>query len=320
VCPNIFCRFFGPASVGNDGMHQDGGLRNPNTTDISIMEASTYWHNTRNDFVLSLGTGSGPQSAPPPDGRFRNAALGRLLHWSQARLLEAIDGEDIHQRVWNSMDEVDRERYYRWNLPFENGLPRLDDIQRIDDLRKLAVSYPCGEIMTDVKTAMLASSFFFELRRLPTYCSDGTYLCEGTIRIRGDPGLVLKLLATLTTERVEFVRKGEEELGEIQPIDGICQQCRLFSQQVQFRVRGHDDCHAICLKLGKDREHRISGFPQNMAWFCEQQGLYDVFSAHHASRKYCPCHESTKLSRLDNRKRKRSSQDRNSANRGSGFF
>ena len=131
-------------------------------------------------------------------------------------------------------------------------------------------------------------------------------MCEGTIRIRGDHNLVLELLATSNSECAEFIRGGEE-LAEVQIMDSICPQCKLFSQQVRFRVSGHDDCHAICLKLGRGREHRISGFPQNIAWFCEQQGLYDVFSAQHSPRASCPCHETMELAVLDNRKRKMSS-------------
>lgn len=306
----VFCRFFGPAPVGNDGMHQDGGLKNPNTTDILIAEGSAIWHKTRNDYILSLGTGKGPgkkaTSTPPSEGRIRNGALARLLHWSQAKLLEALDAEDVDERVQKSLDKDDGPRYFRWNPEFGDGLPRLDGIKSIHDMRERVKSYPCDKILTDVKMAMLASSFFFELRRLPKYCSDGTYMCEGTIRIRGDPNLVLELLATSNTECAEFVRRGEE-LAEVLIKDGICPQCKLFSQQLQFRVRGHDDCHAICLKLGKGREHRISGFPQNMAWFCEQQGLYDVFSAQHSPRANCPCHETTELAALDSRKRKTSS-------------
>lgn len=308
-----FCRYFGPTPVGKDGMHQDGGLHNPNTTDILIAEGSAIWHDTRKDFILSLGTGRGPQaketSAPPSQGKIRNGILARLLHWGQAKLLEALDGEEVHERVWKSLEEVDRPRYSRWNPMFEDGLPRLNDIESIHDLRDRVDSYPCDEMLTKVKIAMLASSFFFELRHLPKYCSDGTYMCEGTIRIRGDANLVLELLATLSTGCAEFVRKGEE-LGEVQVMDGICPHCKLFSQQVQFRVRGHDDCHAICLKLGKgkDREHRISGFPKNMAWFCEQQGLYDVFSADHLSRDHCPCQGPTELLGLDIRKRTKPSQ------------
>jgi hypothetical protein len=291
-------------------MHQDGGLKNPNTTDILIAEGSAIWHKTRNDYILSLGTGKGPgketTSAPPSEGRIRNSVLARLLHWSQEKLLLALDAEDIDERVQRSLDTDDGPRYFRWNPGFGDGLPRLDGIKSIHDMREHVKSYPCDKILTDVKMAMLASSFFFELRHLPKYCSDGFYKCEGTIRIRGDPNLVLEILATSNSECAEFVR-GDEELAEVQIMDSICPQCKLFSQQVQFRVRGHDDCHAICLKLGKGREHRISGFPQNIAWFCEQQGLYDVFSAQYPPRADCPCHQTTELTVLYSRKRKTSS-------------
>lgn len=291
-------------------MHQDGGLRNPNTTDILIAESSAIWPKTRMDYVLSLGTGKGPKkkaaSAFPSEVKTRNGTLSRLLNWSQARLLEALDAEDIDKRVKKSLDEDDRPRKFRWNPVFVDGPPRLDGIKSMHDMRNHVKSYPCEEMLADVKVAMLASSFFFELRRLPRYCSDGTYHCEGTIRIRGNPKLVLELITASGAECAEFVRRGEE-LAEVDIAKGICPQCQLFSQQVQFRVRGHNDTHAICLKLEKGREHRISGFPKSMAWFCEQQGLHDVFSTQRPSRSPCSCHDTVKLVELDTRKRRTSS-------------
>ena len=291
-------------------MHQDGGLRNPNTTDILIAESSAIWHKTRMDYIISLGTGRGSEekvtSAPVSEDRLRNGTLARLLNWSQARLLEVLDAEDIDKRVEKSLGEDDRPRYFRWNPTFVDGAPRLDSIKRIPDMRDHVKSYPCERILADVKMAMLASSFFFELRRLPKYRSDGTYDCEGTIRIRGNPRTVLKLLTDSNAAYAEFVRKGEE-LAEVDITNGLCPQCQLFSQQVQFRVHGYDDTDPICLKLGKGSEHRISGFPKSMAWFCEQQGLRDVFSTQRPSRNPCSCHDAAKLSGSSTRKRKNNS-------------
>lgn len=303
----ILYSFFGPASVGNDGMHQDGGLRNPNTTDILIAESSAIWPKTRMDYVLSLGTGKGPKkkatSALRSEGRIRSGTLSRLLNWSQAKLMEALDAEDVDKQVEKSLDEDDRPRKFRWNPVFADGPPRLDGVKSMHDMRNHVKSYPCEEILADLKVAMLASSFFFELRRLPRYCSDGTYYCEGTIRIRGNPKLVLELIANSGAECAEFVKRGEE-LAEIDTADGICPQCQLFSQQVQFRVRGHNDTHAICLKLGKGCEHRISGFPKSMAWFCEQQDLRDVFSTPRPSRSPCSCRHTAELIGSETRKRR----------------
>lgn len=292
-------------------MHQDGGLRNPNTTDILLAESSAIWPKTRMDYVLSLGTGKRPEknepaSVLPSEEKVCRGTLSRLLNWSQARLLEVLDAEDVDKQVKKSLSEDDRPRYFRWNPAFVDGPPRLDSIKSIGYMRDHVKSYPCERILGDVKMAMLASSFFFELRRLPEYRSDGTYNCEGTVRIRGDPRLVLKLVADLNVACAEFVRRGEE-LAEVDIANGICSHCHLFSQNVQFRVRGYDDTGPICLKFGKGSEHRISGFPKSMAWFCEQQGLRDVFSAQRPSRSPCSCHDAAKLSWSSSRKRKNNS-------------
>lgn len=185
-------RFFSPASIGDYGKYQDGGLRNPNPTDIAVAESRLIWREeTRIDLVLSLGTGlpsrGNGDSLSVMHGRLWNNTLMRLLRWSRSRLLEALDGEEVHRKLEESLDETTLARYIRWNPEFADGLPRLDDLRSMDHLREVVRSSLYDEEVLRMKTAILASSFFFELRGVPRYCRNGTFVCEGSIRIRGDP-------------------------------------------------------------------------------------------------------------------------------------
>jgi hypothetical protein len=273
---------------------------------VALENSRKIWPDTTIDITVSVGTGKKPQepkaSSVPLRGRLRNGTVAMLVRWGKARLLEAIDGEVIHEQVQNSLDDVGRSRYFRWNVEFPDGLPRLDDVREMPYIREQFAASPSEKILLDIKMALIASSFFFELRGVPKYLRDRIYSCEGTIRIRGNPYLVLDLLATCAPEKAVFVRRGE--LGQMRTADAICPSCGLFGQDVQFEVHGYDDDYAISLKFGKGCEYRISGFPRDMAWFCKQQGLSDVFSAHPSSFDPCVCRLPRKLGKLDDRKRR----------------
>lgn len=160
---------------------------------------------------------------------------------------------------------------------------------------------------TEFKIALIASSFFFELCCTPKYGRAATYLCEGTIRIKGNPNLVLELLLSLNYPSVEFTSE-EDELGEVYLAGAICPTCKMFAQHVQSHVRDRDKPHTIYIKLDEDVRYPISGFPQTMSWFCEKQGLFDAFSTSSFERERCVCDRLRELPKLDDRKRRASSQ------------
>ena len=221
--------------------------------------------------------------------------------------MEAIDGEEVHERVCASLDDTRRTTYFRMNPEFPDGLPRLDDVEQIQHIREHVKSYPSKEMRTEFKIALIASSFFFELCRTPKHGRAAAYLCEGTIRIRGDPNLVLELLLSLNYPSVEFTSE-EDELGEVCLAGAICPTCKMFAKHVQFHVRDRDKPHTIYIKLYNDVRYPISGFPQTMSWFCEQQGLFDAFSTGSSERERCVCDRLPELPKLDDRKRRASSQ------------
>lgn len=245
--------------------------------------------------MLSLGTGlcSSPQNAvePPLEITTSTNTLKVLFNWSRARLSEAISAKDVDEQVRASLPEPERSVYLRHDPEFSGDLPRLDDVRSIPRLREKADEYMSHAHVAQVKKIMIASSFFFELRHLPTYDrKDGTYLCEGTIRIRGDPNLVLELISNLEPKSAQFrfVRNGDV-LQDDRFSNGICGRCRLYKHHVRFHVQELSHIQTVCLKFDSKMQHRISGFPQKMTWFCEQQGLYDVFSTRRTAFDSCAC-------------------------------
>lgn len=230
-----------------------------------------------------------------------------LFNWSRARLFDAISAADVDKQVRASLPELERSIYLRHDPEFAGDLPRLDDTKGITSFREKASESMSQAHTAQIKQMMISSSFFFELRQLPTYDGEhGTYLCEGTIKIRGDPNLILELIANSEPEHTEitFVRNGEVLQDDRLP-NGVCGRCRLYQHHVRFHVRKLSHMQTVYLQFGAKVQHRISGFPQTMTWFCEQQGLYDVFSTRQTVSGSCICNDELKqrCDELDGRSR-----------------
>ncbi|KAM0714547.1 hypothetical protein Q7P37_009843 [Cladosporium fusiforme] len=276
--------------VGECGIYQDGGLSNPNPTDIALVESKALW-DAQFDLVLSLGTGLSPKvDVASRRSETSSNVLSRLVRWSRARLFDAIDSEEVDRRVSKMLGKVDYPIYERWNPRFPSDLPRLDDIKSMDRLCEMVGDSPPEASLMKVKKILVASSFFFELKSLPKYIrSRSSYLCEGTIRIRGDPNLVLELLESFNCGPAQFVMNGKRLNNATRSRSGVCRKCRRFSQTVKFHVEDMDSSETVSLDFGQGGQHRISGFPQDMAWFCDLQGLHDVFSERPRPRSSCEC-------------------------------
>ncbi|TKA60681.1 hypothetical protein B0A55_12855, partial [Friedmanniomyces simplex] len=69
--------------------------------------------------------------------------------------------------------------YFRLNVQFGAQEPRLDDITAMDKLSRDVNLSKDDEQLTQIKLALLASSFFFELKRAPKFDASGFYICQG---------------------------------------------------------------------------------------------------------------------------------------------
>lgn len=284
--------------IGRHGTYQDGGMRNPNPTDIAMEEVpEVFGSRTRYDLVLSLGTGLPPLTTSPGDTGFRSLLIDcsglRVMRWSHERLRETVDAETVHQkilRMFNASEPASIARYHRLNLDLPNGLPSLDDTTSMDSL--MAGVEHCRDVskLSEVKMALIASSFYFELDRSPAYGRDGRCRCSGTIHIRGNPEHVCELVRTVQTGRIRFA-KSDEDIAELHLAEKQCIFCKRFSLPIAFVVPQLDTNITLSIRLGAGQEHHISGFPQTMEWFITQQRLDDPFSRSYSPAEACVCRQ-----------------------------
>ena len=185
--------------------------------------------------------------------------------------MSSLDGERAWRDVVNRIDDSTKTDFFRLNVAFEGAEPLLDDIQCIDTLRRSVHLQPQGaRERTDVASALLIASFYFELEVLPKFQA-GQYLCTGMIRCRNDFDSVFKSLSRIHTSPLRFMTE-TENLGMLN-MEDVCNSCHLYHKRIQFFVRQLDDAFSIFIKFNSLERRKISGFPQSMGWFARQQQL-----------------------------------------------
>lgn len=268
------------------GTLQDGGTREHNNpTRLAMWEARQVWPaSTMLDVVLSLGTGSGAACDSPQALAYRNNLKDGSIRRSIRSYMHGIDGEVQSRDTVNSLDSDTKTGWFRLNILSQ---ARLDDVEALPVLRESVKSKSCDgdpEIEA-LRRALLASSFFFELNRSPDLDKHGFLCCTGRLRIRGAAKNILDILHQLSKTTCRFL-KGRHLLGDLDPT-GICVKCGLFSMPVNFKVRHANEKITIMLQLD-ECEQRISGFPQCIAWFVQQQNL-DTYRDGGPRRSACVC-------------------------------
>ncbi|KAK4550937.1 hypothetical protein LTR86_011324, partial [Recurvomyces mirabilis] len=260
--------FFSTALMNDLAEYQDGGLGNPNPTDIAMEEVGRMWRaEVSHDLILSFGTGR-EDRVPTSEvsmrrGTLRNSSAMRVFRWSWSRLESALNGDEVHRYMERCLDQA---VYKRINTTFPHPLPRLDDAECIPDLRS-RVKADCDRICwSEIKLSLAASCFFFELDSRPKYSRGGEYLCKGAIRARGGFCETRALLQSISQGRVQFL-KNEERLADITLDEGLCRSCGKFNLPIRFFVSDLDNEVTISIRLENDMERRISSFPQRMSWF-----------------------------------------------------
>ncbi|KAK5163070.1 uncharacterized protein LTR77_011005 [Saxophila tyrrhenica] len=264
------------------GSHQDGAMRNPNPTDIAVEESTGHiWPcRPRRDLILSLGTGgllrTDAPSYPTSRGPSSKRVVSRIYRWGTKTLMATVDPETVHQKVLKMLDPTEKSRYFRWNLMLSDTLPSLDDASSMDFLtQQTERCVPQGKLR-DIKIALVASSFFFELDGPPARNDGGSYDCTGTIRIRGEPARVLELVRSVHSGKIPIFKNAESVDDDLRLRE--CFVCKRHVQRVAFTVDDLTIPFNLKLGLGRAGEHAMSGLPQTMQWFVDQQGLHDPFT------------------------------------------
>ncbi|KAK0900575.1 hypothetical protein LTR02_009119 [Friedmanniomyces endolithicus] len=278
-------RLFTPLVLPGLGTFQDGALRHNSPVNIALWEGSRIWsRDTQRDVVLSLGTGTGQDTKPPEDS-FAPNLQGRLYPSAMS-----LDGELTWRHLLNHLEKDAEHRYFRLNVQFGDQEPRLDDIGAMEKLSQDVNLSKNDQQLTEIKLALLASSFFFELKRAPKFDASGFYICQGEIRVRGDHTKVFMALRQMSNGHIEFHKDGVP-LGKADHSTDVCSGCYRFRKKVCFFVRHPAEIIALTITMDKSRRH-ISGFPQKTLWFTHEQHLADPFYSEETlsfSSQACPC-------------------------------
>jgi len=278
------------------GKFQDGGLRHNNPINIALWESNRIWgHKTSKDVVLSLGTGTqASATTTQATESIYNGFIPRLCR----SFLTSLDGELIWRDLLNHLGSDAGNKFFRLNITFKNKEPRLDDVKAMDRLSQGVDDSNEKEKLADIKLALLASCFFFELKQAPRFDPSGFFVCHGEIRVRYEYTKVFMALRGISGAPIEF-SKDNTPLGPIDPEVDFCAGCLRFRKKICFFVRHVSEAITISMAMDKFR-HSISGFPQSMAWFSQQQFLHFPFYSEvtlNSSKSTCPCMQSTDLRR-----------------------
>lgn len=192
---------------------------------------------------------------------------------------------------FNSVPERARHRYHRLNITFDDLEPAIDDVAAMETLKKMTEAQICRHPQkTPIINSMLASMFYFEFERLPTW--NGThYLCAGNIFTRtqlpADGRRIL--LDELTSTSSFFLLRG---------VPVVCVPRRNkhtppFKRAVQFQLESLEDTVAITLRGITSEPCTISGLPKCATDIIAAQGLYAPFGrsdhveqVEHASQRF----------------------------------
>ncbi|KAK5699335.1 hypothetical protein LTR17_023332 [Elasticomyces elasticus] len=283
---------FAPLSLPGLGTFQDGALRHNNPVNIALWEGSRIWaRDTQRDVVLSLGTGTGPEVVSPQKTPVRTTFKDGFIPRLCRSFMTGLDGEMTWKHLLNHMEKDAEHRYFRLNVQLGDCEPRLDDITSMAKLSEDVISSKNDRQLTEIKFALLASSFFFELKRAPKFDASGFYICQGEIRIRGDHTKIFMALRQMSVGPIEFHKDGVP-LGRVEHSNDVCSGCYRFRKKVCFFVRHPSESITISMTMDDTRRH-ISGFPQTTSWFSQQQYLNHPFYSERLdlgpSSQTCPC-------------------------------
>lgn len=155
-------------------------------------------------------------------------------------------------------------------------IPTIDDISCIPHLRNSVHSQPDGaNTRIELVGALLTASFFFELNALPEQ-RDGFFRCHGRVCLRNHSYGVVQALAKAVPGKLAFMND-DGFLTAFDGVQDICLQCYRYRRPVTFHVRDLSSMVTIYLHGKSMPKRRISGFPQTLQWFVNQQKLNAVF-------------------------------------------
>ncbi len=242
------------------------------------------------DIVVSLGTGTQRASVSPRAIDFRHVILDGYVPRLWRSYMSSFNGQKIWEELMNSLDERNQEDYIRLNVFLPSDEPAIDNIDRMDELRKSVHIQPRSiEDCEKTLHALIVSAFYFELSNVPEFIREGRYHCRGTIRCRLQGKAVVDLLTRCHKFSLVFVTD-VEALGYYGGDLDLCISCHRYQKNIDFFVRHPTEMMTIYVQSVTQGRRKISAFPQNMQWFKDQQKLEAQFgTAYHRDLQHRSC-------------------------------
>jgi hypothetical protein len=204
--------------------------------------------------------------------------IHRLYRVGLATLETMFDGESVWEEFVNSLDEQSRPDHFRLNISLPQSAV-IDDVGSMEQLRETVRFHPTASAARlEIARALLVSCFYFELDQAPVHDYEtGRYRVQGSIKCRSNSYDVVEALENVEIFWVEYATDAGVLSNRGSAREDICPVCHRYRHNVQFYIRDPTDKICIYMKSGNNFRRKLSGFPQRLKWFEEQQELDQPF-------------------------------------------
>lgn len=270
-----------------------------NPLQLGLKEIKTLYRGDpsakRSALKVSLGTGKAVNNDPGMDGSnswWRDMwfiRLGRAL-WSSMEGQARDDAVYSSERKKRTADSKNGRRgeYYRFNVEFSGGEPRLDDASRIPEMKMRAREHLVQSVEADrLALCLIAKLFVFELEGVPKkQLWDGRYPCTGCIlcTLRAGTPALDELLERLAKSSARFLFRGRPLPGSIRDRSSLGRDGN-FRKRVCFDVANKHDLFSLQLQIEGSEPFDISGSSFSVDVLLDAQGLGRLFSRPAGKRK-----------------------------------
>ena len=210
--------------------------------------------------LLSLGIGSYLDETTFSSPDFRHVLQDGFVLRLWRSFMSSLNRQTIWRDLWNQLDEVSKDRYFRSNIYLSGSTMAIDDVLQMTELRaRVHVSSHLERFRTAIAFALIATTFFFELGE-PLLFQCGKLYCKGTIRCRLNALVICNAVTRVHPAGLLFMTESEV-LGTHHTGDNICNSCHRYRKYVEFVVRHIDEPFSIFLQSPHLGKRVISGFP-----------------------------------------------------------
>lgn len=241
--------------------------------------------------MVSIGTGTKDDKTSGQDApHFRNVFRDGFARRALDAWLYSLDGEVKWKDLMNLLSDDEKSDHIRYNVSLKDLAGKIDSVSDIDSYRNLVILNPgSAKMAAEVATALLISSFYFELAEVPN-SEDGHFPCRDIIRCRPRIRSILPPLEELHGSQQMSFTTDSELLGPFLGEGDVCPSCDRYHKPVSFYVRHLEERISIYLKFGRRKHRKISGFPCTINDIIKDQGLASAFgNSHHDRPGTRPC-------------------------------